>query len=153
MGKNMVLMRVVSQQKYAVLAVASAALMAVIYVYSQVLFIADNVSIWLSSAPLYNLFLFAVFAVLFGLTVSLQAYRWRQPKTCSAKTGKSIAVASPATFLGFLVAQCPACASLAALLLPVSAASFFVQYNTVLNIVSIGMLLFSLNYLGAFRKE
>ncbi|MDZ4256934.1 MAG: hypothetical protein U1C71_04955, partial [archaeon] len=53
----------------------------------------------------------------------------------------------------FLVAQCPACASLGAFFLPVGAIAFIGQNTVWLNLLSIGLILFTLHYLGAFAPE
>ena len=150
----MKLLQVLRNPQYLVLAVVSSLLFSFIYMYTQVLGNLHNIDVWFAVIPWYNALLFIVFAALFGITFSFQVYNWLQPKTCSI--GKKTAAASGSGIgtLGlFLVAQCPACASLGALFLPVSAFTFISQLSTVLNIISIALLLFTLNYLGAFKKE
>jgi len=51
-----------------------------------------------------------------------------------------------------MVAQCPACASLGVLFLPVSVIGVMTQYSWLINLVGIGVLLFTVNYLGGFKK-
>lgn len=142
---------VLRTRKYAAIAVLSAAAFFAIYVYSQVLFIAENLDVWFASVPRANLVLSLLFAALFGATLSYQVYLRGQPKTCSLK--KSGSVFGTSTFIGMLVAQCPACASLGALFLPAGAFAFVSSNSTLINFVSIGLMLFALNYLGAFRKS
>ena len=116
----MKLLSVLAQAKYAALAVVSAAIMAAVYIYTQVLGNPHNISVWFATIPFSNLILFIVFTALFGITFSFQAYNWAQPKTCSVNQKAGAAGSSGAGTLGiFLVAQCPACASLGALFLPV----------------------------------
>lgn len=147
------LIEVLKMRVYLLIAVVSALAFTAVYIYTQVLGIVENVDIWLTVIPLHNAVLFAVFAALFGVTLSFQIYNWRQPKVCTVSDkAKSGSVSSGATFVGLLVAQCPACASLGALFLPVSAVTFFTQFSFVINLVSIGLLLFVINYLGGFKR-
>ncbi len=144
---------VVRQPMYAIIAVASALLMAVLYIYTQVLGNLHNADIWLSIIPWYNALLFVVFVVLFGITISYQIFLWRQPKVCSvAQKTKGAGASSAATIAAFFVAQCPACASIGALLLPVGAVTFLAQASTAINVISIALMLFTLHYLGGFGK-
>ncbi len=108
------LISVLSIRKYFLLSIISSLIFISVYLYTQVLGIVQNLDVWFASAPLVNLILFVFIAALFGVTVSFQVYRWKQPKACTAKG--TVGVSSGASFLGFLVAQCPACASLGALL-------------------------------------
>ena len=136
--------------KYLAISVISSLIMAAVYIYTQVLGIVQNIDIWLSVIPWYNAILFIVFAALFGMTLSYQIYVRSRPKICS--TTKSMGTTSTATFAGFLIAQCPACASIGALFLPVSIVGFLTIYGPVLNIIVIGLLLFTIRYLGGFEK-
>lgn len=137
--------------QYLAIAVLSSVLLTSVYIYTQVIGIVENVDVWLTHIPLYNAVLFAIFAALFGVTLSFQIYNWRQPKICNIKGAAG--ASSTATFATFLVAQCPACASLGALFLPVSILSFFTQYSFVLNLASIALMIFTIRYLGGFKKE
>ncbi len=149
----MKLIDVLKKPKYFSLAVISTIIITVIYIYTQVLGIIENIEIWFASIPFYNAILFVVFAVLFGITFSFQVFNWLQPKTCSINRKISGAGGSGAGTAGlFLVAQCPACASLGALFLPIGAISFLAEYGWAINLFSIGLLFFTLNYLGAFKK-
>jgi len=150
----MKLLQVMRNPQYLVLAVVSSLIFSFIYIYTQVLGNLHNIDVWFAVIPWYNAVLFVAFAILFGVTFSFQVYNWLQPKTCSIEKKAAAAGSSSFSTLGlFLVAQCPACASLGALFLPVSAFTFISQLSTVLNIISIALLLFTLNYLGAFKKE
>ncbi|MBI4171056.1 MAG: hypothetical protein HY514_05125 [Candidatus Aenigmarchaeota archaeon] len=145
---------VVRKFEYALIAALSAIIMASIYIYTQVLGNLQNVDLWITIIPWYNAALFIIFVALFGLTVSYQIYLWRQPKVCSINQKTSAAgTSSAATLAAFFVAQCPACASLSALLLPVGAATFLSKASTVINIISIALMLFTLYYLGAFKGQ
>jgi len=139
--------------KYLLIAVASSVLMTAVYAYSQVLGIVQNLDIWLGVMPWYNAVLFSVFAAVFGASMSYQVYVWRNPKGCSisAKRG-GIGANSAGTFAVFMVAQCPACVSIGALFLPLSAVLFVANFGWLINIIGIAMLLFTINYLGGFRR-
>ncbi len=147
----MKIIEVLKIRKYFLIAISSSAIFAAIYLYTQVLGIVQNLDIWFSIVPGINIVLFVTISLLFGVTLSFQIYIWKQPKVCSVNK-TAIGTGSAATFAGFLVAQCPACASLGALFLPSSVFLIFVKYSTLINLISIGLLLFTLNYLGAFRK-
>jgi len=149
----MKVIEVMKTMKYFIIAAVSSAAFAAAYLYTQVLGIVQNLDIWFSIVPAINLVLFIVISVLFGVTLSYQIYSWRQPRTCAINK-RAIGTGSAGTFAGFLVAQCPACASLGALFLPSSVfLTVFMKYGTLINITSIGLLMFTLHYLGAFRKE
>src|SRR3989338_687482 len=140
-------------RKYLLIAVFSSLMFTSVYVYTQVLGILENLDLWFTVIPWYNAILFVIFASLFGVAFSFQVYSWKQPKVCKVN-GKSIGASSSATILGLFVAQCPACASLGAFLLPTSIfTAIFVKYSTVMNLIGIGLLLFTIHYLGGFRKD
>ncbi len=149
----MKIIEVLKTRKHLLLAIVSSLIMAVIYIYTQVLGIVQNIDLWFTVIPWYNAILFTIFVALFGITLSFQIYNWRQPKVCPTNVKvKGMSTSSGATFSIFMVAQCPACASLAVLFLPVSVVGFFTQFGWLITMFGIGLLLFTLNYLGAFRK-
>lgn len=145
--------RVLRQPFYAGVGILSSMLMLGLYVYTQVLGNLANVDIWLANVPRNHALFLGVFVILFGITFAYQVYLWRQPKACSTNKKIQGGSASGIGTLGiFLIAQCPACASLGALFLPVSAISFFSEYAVELNLLSIGLLLATLYHLGAFER-
>lgn len=147
------IVRVLKQPFYLLVAVGSAILMSILYVYTQVLGNVHNVDVWLAVIPWYNAVLTFLFTVLFGITFSFQVYNWRQPKTCSIEQKvKGAGSTSIGTIGLFLVAQCPACASLGALFLPLSAVIFLAEYSWLINLAGIGLLLFTVYHLGGFKK-
>lgn len=141
-----------SVPKYLAVAVVASLGMAGIYIYTQVLGIVENLDLWFTVIPWYNAVLFAVFAALFGITLAFQVRVWTGPKSCSLGSKGSVGVSSGGTFAVFLVAQCPACASIGALFLPLSAMAFLTSFSWLINLVGIGLLMFTINYLGGFRK-
>ena len=145
----MKILDVLKNPKYVLIAFISSLVLAAVYIYSQVLGIWQNIDLWFKVIPVYNLVFFLLFVILFGITLSYQIYLWRQKKICNVK---GIGTGGGATITTFLIAQCPACASLGALFLPLSVIGFFTKYSFYINLVSIGLLLFTLRYLGAFRK-
>ena len=125
-----------------------------LYIYTQVLGIVENIPVWVATVPSLHALLLLVFAAVFGVTMAYQLFLWRSPKICSIETQAKGSTAGGAGTLGiFLIAQCPACASLGALFLPLSVLSFLSEYAVVLNLVSMGLLLYTLHYLGAFEKQ
>ncbi len=154
---NLAMMKITSVLKkldYFALAIISTIIFIVIYIYTQLLGIIENFDVWLATIPPENGFLFTVFSVLFGITLSFQIYNWRQPKTCALNDKvKGAGSSGVGTLALFFVSQCPACASLGAIFLPLSVSVFLTQYSLPITLISIALLLFTLNYLGAFRKE
>ena len=136
--------------RYLLFSIISAVVMGVVYVVTQVIFIVQNIDIWFSVISPLNLILFLLFSSLFGITLSYQIWVRKQPQVCNMKKGASMSGGS--TFFTFLVVQCPACASIGALFLPVSVLGFFTQYSTLITLITIGLLVFTLRYLGAFKK-
>lgn len=140
-------------RKYFLVSVFSSIIFAAVYVYTQVLGILENLDLWLTVIPWYNAVLFLIFVSLFGITFSFQLYSWKQPKVCRVNS-KTIGASSSATLIGLFVAQCPACASLGALLLPASVfTAIFVKYSTLVNLLGVGLLLFTIHHLGGFKKQ
>jgi len=149
----MKIIQVMKQPKYILIALVSALIMTSVYIYSQVLGIVQNIDLWFEIIPWYNALLFTAFAVLFGIAFAFQVYIWRQPKVCGvSKKMTSTGASSGTTFGMFMVAQCPACASLGTLFLPVGVMGMLVQFSWLINLAGIGLLLFSINYLGGFKK-
>jgi len=150
----MKIVEVLKMKRYLAIAIISSTAMAFVYVYTQVLGIIENVDLWLTIIPWYNAILFIVFTGLFGVSFAYQIYLWKQPKVCATGTKvKGIGTGGIGTMGVFLIAQCPACASLGVLFLPISVVGFFTQFSWLLNILAIGLMLFTLRYLGAFKKD
>ncbi len=148
------ILKILRKSNYLALAIISSLGMSLLYIYTQVLGIVQNIDLWLTIIPWYNAILFISFAILFGMAFSFQIYNWRQPKVCPANAKvKSVGASSGATFGLFMVAQCPACASLGVLLLPASAIGILTQFGWLINLFGIGLLLFTINYLGGFKKS
>ena len=148
------IIKVLKQGKYFAIALIAVLVMVFVYIYKQVLGNLHNVDIWFKIIPWYNAVLFAIFAILFGVSLSYQIYMWGQPKICKTSDKvKSAGTTSIPTLGLFFVSQCPACASLGALLLPLSAIGVLTEYSWLINLVAIGLLLFTINYLGGFKKE
>ena len=146
----MKILEVLRIKKYLGIAAASAAAIFFFYAYTQVLGIVENLDLWFTVIPPQNLALFSIFSILFGITLSYQLYLRTQPKTCAIK--KQSVPGTLGTIWTFFVAQCPACASLGVLFLPVSVIGFLTAFSLWINLASIALLLFTLFMLGAFRK-
>ena len=146
----MKILEVLRIPRYAIIAVLATIGMIGVYAFTQVLFIVENLDLWFTVIPLQNLILFLVFSGLFGITLSYQIYMWKQPKTCSLK--KKSAPGTIGTMISFLVVQCPACASLGALFLPLSAISLLTTFSIWITVGSIALVLFTLIRLGGLSK-
>ena len=150
----MKIIEVLRMKRYLALAVISSLVMSMIYVYTQVLGNIHNVDLWLTIIPWYNAILFSIFSILFGITFAYQIYLWKQSKVCAIGTkAKGAGTGSIGTLGTFLIAQCPACASLGALFLPISVTVALTKLSWLINLATIGLLLFTLRYLGAFKKS
>ena len=147
------LWNVILQPRYAALSILLMGGMLGFYIYTQVIGNVNNVDVWVANLQWQRALLLGLFTILFGLTTSYQIHLWLGPKTCSIqKKAKGTGVSGLSTIGIFLVAQCPACASLGVFFLPLSAVTFLGEYAEWLNILSIGLLLFTLHYLGAFKR-
>ena len=150
----MKIISILKKRNYAIIAIVSAISMALIYPYLQVALNGGfyNYFFWFEiilNQSILNFILYLLFSILFGLVVSLNIYNWKN-KTCSIRgsTG-SLGLGS---ILAIFTSQCSACVSLATLFLPLSAISLLVKYNTFFNLISIGILLFSIYLVGGFKK-
>ncbi|MBI4018024.1 MAG: hypothetical protein HY368_00230 [Candidatus Aenigmarchaeota archaeon] len=146
----MKIIKILKMRRYALIAAVAFLIFSSLYVYTQVLGIVQNIDLWFVTIPRLNLLLFTIFASLFAITVSFQVYNWQQKKVCNVK---SVGTPSSAGVLSLFVAQCPACASLGALFLPLSITTFLTKYSVAIDLLSISLLLFTIHYLGGFRNE
>lgn len=149
----MFIFKMLKKRSYLALSLFLSALILFLYPFSQVLPQGlNNFRFWFSLLSPLEWLLYLLYGFLFGLTLSLFVFRWRQ-KSCpvSKKFGSGIS-GGVGTFLGFLLPQCPACFSLVVLFLPLSFVSFFAAYTTEIMLVSVLLLVASLWVLGAFDK-
>ena len=139
-------------KKYVFSSISLAIIIFFVYAYIQILGILENFFFWLNvTSPLYLVSLI-LFSILFGLTISFQVYV-KQNKICSIKEEAKGASTTGLGSIGFIfVSSCPACATLGLIFIPVSFVGVITQYSWLINLVSISLLLFTLNYLGAFKK-
>jgi hypothetical protein len=56
------------------------------------------------------------------------------------------------TTLGFMLGVCPACFSFIGFLLPLGGSLFLTQYSPLFMVLSIGIILFSINKMGGFKR-
>lgn len=152
---NMKFIEVLKNKKYGMIATVSAIAMVIIYPYTQVALNGGfyNYFFWfevLLMESILNTIFYITFSILFGVVISLSLYNW-QHKTCSVKG--SVSSGGFASVLGIATSQCSACLSLASLFLPISAVGLLTQFNWVFNIISIGILLFSIRLMGGFKRE
>lgn len=96
----------------------------------------------LSSIPYF------VFSGLFGMFIAL--YHFAKNKCIDCK--KNVKTGVGGTTLGFMLGVCPACFSFIGFLLPLGGSLFLTQYSPIFIAVSIGIILFSINKMGGFKK-
>lgn len=116
-----------------------------------------NIDLWFKIIPKQNLLLLILFSLLFGLLMTMQIYNLKD-KTCSIKhKTASASTGSIGAIIAFLVPACPACLSLATLIIPATLALPFVQFvtrfNTQLLILSILLTLAGIYLLGGFKNN
>ena len=149
------LFRIFSNKRYLALFLFTSVIMFAIYVLLQVWATGglQNLGFWFSIIPKLNLSLLIVASILFGLLFTLQLYHFDN-KTCSIPN-KSFSVFSGGIggFLALLVPSCPACISLATLILPTSIGISIVKFNTWILILSICLLVLGLYLLNGFKKS
>lgn len=145
---------VLKKPHYLVLAIFSSLAFLLIYVYTQLLGIVQNLGVWLATIPVQNALLLLTFTAIFGITFSYQVFLFLQPKFCDRNQQvKGVGAGGIGTLGMFFVAQCPACASLGVFFLPLSVLSVFSKYGWVFNLIGIFLLLFTIHYLGGFKKN
>ncbi|MDO8624849.1 MAG: hypothetical protein Q7R47_02105 [Candidatus Diapherotrites archaeon] len=150
---NVKLIQVLQDHRFFILAAFASLLILGLYVYLQLLGITQNLGVWLVNLAWYNAVLLFSFCVLFGATFAYQVFLWSRPNTCPIDVRVKGTVPHTASGLTVLfVAQCPGCATFTALFLPASTVTFLGQINWLLNLFSIGLLVFTLHYLGAFQN-
>jgi len=97
-----------------------------------------------------NSILYIAFSVMFGMLISLYSYSKNKCIDCKERdinTGFGGAV------LGFVLGICPACFSLIGVLLPLGGSIFLTTYAPIFTVLSITIILFSIQRLGGFRRN
>ena len=97
-----------------------------------------------------NSILYIAFSVMFGMLISLYSYSKNKCIDCKERdinTGLGGAV------LGFVLGICPACFSLIGVLLPLGGSIFLTTYAPIFTVLSITIILFSIQRLGGFRRN
>lgn len=97
-----------------------------------------------------NSALYIIFSMLFGMLISL--YFYAKNKCVDCKKSDVNAGFGGAT-LGFALGVCPACFSLVGVLLPLGGSILLTQYAPVFTVLSIAIILFSIQRLGGFKKK
>jgi len=96
-----------------------------------------------------NAILYIVFSFLFGLFISLYLYDKNKCEDCKVQ---DIKAGFGGAILGFVLGVCPACFSLIGALLPLAGNIFLTTYSHIFLLLSIIVLIFSINKLGGFKK-
>jgi hypothetical protein len=150
----MKVIQVLKKKKYGLIALVGTILMLIVYPFLQVLLNGGfhNYFFWfeliLKEAPL-NFVLYIIFSGLFGVVTSLNIYNWKH-RTCDIKG--SAGTGGIGTILAIFTSQCSACFSLATVFLPTVAVGALVVYNTLFNLISVGLMVVAIHLLGGFKK-
>jgi hypothetical protein len=100
-----------------------------------------------------NSILYIVFSILFGMFISMYLYSRRNSCTsCDLKTTTRYTSGFIGSVLGFMLGVCPACFSFVGFLLPLSTSIFLATYTPLFTLLSIAIIIFSINKLGGFKK-
>ncbi|MFY9300577.1 MAG: hypothetical protein WAO91_05260 [Candidatus Nitrosotenuis sp.] len=91
---------------------------------------------------------YITFSALFGMFISLYLYIKNTCIDCK----KKVKTGFGGTTLGLILGVCPACFSFVGFLLPLSGSLFLTAYAPLFILVSIGIMLFSINKMGGFKK-
>ncbi len=147
-------LKMLGEPKYLVLASSLSILMFFLYPAIQVLFQGlNNFWFWFSLLTPTTWFLYLLYGILFGLTLSFFSWQ-RSKKVCSPrKVTRGGFFGLVGTFFGTSISLCPVCLSWAALLLPFSFSLYLVKYSIEIMILSILMLFLALWLLGGFQKS
>ena len=151
--------KILRNKKDFIIAISSSLFMLILYPILQTLATGGlkNLDLWFAIIPKINLLMVIIFSILFGLLLTLQIHNFNL-KTCSLKS-KSISASSGSigAFLGILVPACPACISIATLILPAAVGIQFVQvivkFNTIILLASIILMILGILILGGFKNE
>ena len=143
----MKLFKILKQEKYLAIAIVAAIAMLIVYPLFQSL---GNLSTWLTFISPLNFVLYVVFSVLFGVTVGVQYYSFKEKqKSCELKSASS----QVGSILGVFAFQCPACVPVLAQVLGFNTVIFLSAYKTQLILIGIALMLVSLHLLGSFKSE
>ena len=97
-----------------------------------------------------NAILYIAFSLLFGAFISLYFYAKNKCEDCKAQ---DVRVGFGGALVGFVLGVCPACFSLIGALLPLAGSIFLTIYSPVFILLSIIVLVFSINKLGGLKGE
>ena len=147
----MELLKVLKTRTYGLLAFVFSVFMFLFLPFVQAL--GSNIDLWysiiLKANYGLNFALFLVFCALFGMYVSFQIYKFRQPKVCKIKNTSGGIVGSA---FAFFVGVCPACIGFAGLFFPIGIVSTLVVFGPLFMLISIGLIILSIHLNGGFRK-
>jgi len=97
-----------------------------------------------------NSILYIAFSVMFGMLISLYSYSKNKCIDCKKE---DINAGFGGAALGFVLGICPACFSLIGVLLPLGGSIFLTTYAPIFTVLSITIILFSIQRLGGFRRN
>ena len=142
----MKLFKILSEKRYLATTIIATVAMLVFFPIFQSL---GNLDIWFEFIQPLNFLLYLVFSVLFGITISVQYYSYKQKvASCEIKSASGGA----GSLFGIFAFQCPACIPILGQALGLNTVIFLSAYRTPLMLIGIALMLFSLNLLGAFKK-
>ncbi len=142
----MKLFKILNEQKYLYIAIIATIAMLILFPVFQSL---GNVGTWLTFISPLNFVLYLIFSVLFGITLAVQYYSYKQKvASCQVKSSS----AQVGSILGIFAFQCPACIPVLAQVLGFNTVIFLSVYKTPLILIGIALMFLSLYLLGAFKE-
>ncbi|HLD41980.1 MAG TPA: hypothetical protein VJB06_03010 [archaeon] len=147
----MELIKVLKNKNYGLLAFMFSTFIFLFLPFVQSL--ANNTDLWysiiLKQNHGLNLVLFLIFSAIFGIFVSFQIYKFRQPKVCSIRKSSTGVLGS---VFAFFVGVCPACIGFAGLFFPATIITTLVIFGSIFMLISIFLILLSIHLNGGFKK-
>lgn len=152
------IVHILQQKQYVVLAILFSGFMLFLYPFVQTIPQGlNNFWFWFSLLTPVTWILYVTYSLLFGVTCASFIWRWKE-KRCNtvcalmpSTTGK--AWGAIGTFVGVILPQCASCVSIATIFFPLSFAIFLVKYNVWVMLLSDGLLVLALYFLGAFKQH
>lgn len=149
----MAIVKMLKEAKYLALAIGLSFLMFFLYPFLQVLPQGglNNFWFWFSLLTPLAWFLYLLYGILFGITLSFFLWQ-RSKKVClPAKKSRGGFFGLVGSFLGTSAPLCPSCLSWVALILPFSVGLSLLKYNIEIMVFSIILLFLALWLRGGFQ--
>jgi hypothetical protein len=147
-------LQALKEPKYFVLAVVFGLLIMAFYAFLQVLPQGlNNFWFWFTLLNPFTWFLYLLYGILFGVTLSF--FIWQRAKKIFSvrKIGRVGFLGAFGCFLGTTAPMCLACTPWVTLFLPISVVLPLLRYQVEILVLSVFLLFLALWFLGGFQKQ